>query len=118
MYLFQKLIRQLGSHNIDHRLQQTDFTNQSTVASFPGSELSIADFEQQQAIFLVGSYLRHEQPIINHRVRKATQNGASVVALNAIDYDFNYPLAEKLIAAPQEIFRAGGGHGFGKYQGC
>lgn len=101
LYLFQKLMRSLGSHNIDHRLQQSDFSHQATAAAFPKSEVTIADFENQQTLFLVGSHLRHEQPIINHRVRKAVQKGANVCALNAIDYDFNYPLSHKIIAQPK-----------------
>jgi NADH-quinone oxidoreductase subunit G len=49
---------------------------------------------------LIGSNVRKDQPIINHRLRKAVIHGASVMVLNPVDYDFNYPIAEKSIVSP------------------
>ena len=40
---------------------------------------------------------------MNHRVRKAARRGARVHALNPIDFDLNYDLASKLIAAPAAL---------------
>jgi NADH-quinone oxidoreductase subunit G len=51
---------------------------------------------------IVGSYLRHEQPMINHRIRKATLNGASVSAINTKTFDFNYRISNNLLTAPQK----------------
>ena len=87
MYLLQKLMRTLGSHNIDHRTHQNDFSDQQQMGAYPGTEIPFAEFETQDSIFLIGSHLRHEQPIANHRVRMATLKGAKVIALNAKMYD-------------------------------
>ena len=105
LYLAQKLTRALGSDNIDSRLKQVDFSDQLVVPSFPWLGQSIVDFEENQAALLIGSNLRKDQPIINHRLRKAALDGASVMVLNPIDYEFNFPLDYKLIAAPNSITR-------------
>ena len=78
LYLSQKLLRGLGSNNIDCRLKQIDFSEQASTPLFPWLGQSIVDFEENQAVFLIGSNVRKDQPIINHRLRKAVVNGASV----------------------------------------
>jgi len=103
LYLLQKLIRGLGSNNIDSRLKQSDFSDQDVVSSFPYLGQSIAEFDTLQSALLIGSNVRKEQPIINHRLRKAVIHGASVMVLNPVDYDFNFPVAEKSIVSPDKM---------------
>ncbi len=103
LYLFQKLMRALGSHNIDTRLRQADFSDQAQAPLFPWLGTDIAELENMNAALLIGSNVRKEQPIINHRIRKAVLNGASVSVLNPVDYNFNYDLANKLIVSPADM---------------
>ncbi len=103
LYLAQKLARGLGSNNIDSRLKQIDFTDDNDAPYFPWLGQSIIDFEENQAALLIGSNLRKDQPIINHRLRKGVLNGALVTALNPIDYEFNFPLHQKIITAPSNM---------------
>ncbi len=100
LYLLQKFIRGIGSSNIDSRLKQSDFSDQDTAPSFPYLGQSIAEFDTLQSVLLIGSNVRKDQPIINHRIRKAVLHGATVMALNPVDYDFNFPVAAKSIVAP------------------
>jgi NADH-quinone oxidoreductase subunit G len=102
-YLLQKLLRSLGTDNIDHRLRQVDFSDQQSFGMIPGTSESIADLDTADAIFLLGSNIQKEQPIAGVRVRKAALAGAAVVALNMIDYDFHFNVAEKEIVAPDEL---------------
>ncbi|MCP4697448.1 MAG: NADH-quinone oxidoreductase subunit G [Gammaproteobacteria bacterium] len=101
LYLLQKLMRGIGSRNIDHRLRQNDFSDQDQAPLFPYLGQTIADLEQSDAALVIGSHLRKEQPLINHRLRKAVQNqGARFMLANPADYEFNMAVAEKIIAAP------------------
>jgi NADH-quinone oxidoreductase subunit G len=102
-YLLQKLLRSLGSDNIDHRLRQTDFSDQDNVGAFPGLSMSFADIEQCDAILLIGSNIQKEQPAFALRLRKAALRGAIVMVVNPCDYAFHFDVAEKLIVAPDEI---------------
>ena len=97
MFLLQKLVRGLGSSNIDHRLRQSDFSDQDNMGAMPTLGCSVRDLESLNAALLIGSNVRFEQPIINHRLRKASLNGAQLMFINPVDYDFNYEPHAKII---------------------
>lgn len=98
-FLFQKLLRALNIKNIDHRLRQVDFSDQAFVPVASGLGVSFTELEQQQSIFLIGANPRHDQPMLNHRLRKASLAGAKVLALTPRKLTFNYT-AEQIVAAP------------------
>jgi NADH-quinone oxidoreductase subunit G len=102
-YLLQKIMRGLGSDNIDHRLRQADFADQGNLGAFPGLGMSFADLEQCDVILLVGSNIQKEQPAAALRLRKAALKGAAIMVVNSVDYLFHFNIAEKHIVAPDEI---------------
>ncbi len=104
MYLLQKLLRGLGSQNIDHRLRQNDFSAETP--PYPWLGQSLAQIEELDAVLLIGSNVRKEQPIAAHRLRKAALRGAQVMLINPVDYEFNFPTGEKIIAAPDAMVSA------------
>ena len=103
LYLIQKLARSLGVDNIDHRIRQTDFSDQDIAPAFPWLGQSVDNLEQLNSVLLVGSNIRHDQPIAAHRLRKASQSGAKIMCINSVDYEFYFPVAEKIIASPLNI---------------
>ncbi len=105
MYLLQKLMRTLGSANIDHRLRQIDFSDQDLLPPFPWLGQNIEQLEKVNAALLIGSNVRKEQPIIGHRLRKAAIAGANIMFVNPVDFMFNFPVAEKLIGNPAQMVR-------------
>ena len=102
-YLIQKLMRGIGSNNIDHRLRQQDFSDQDIAPLYPALGQGVDDLQDQDAILLIGSWLRKDQPIAAHRVRKAAMRGANVMAVNALDYEFTFPLRGNLVSAPAQM---------------
>ncbi len=105
LYLFQRLMRGLNIRNIDHRLRQTDFSDQNAAPICPSLGMPIAQLEQQNAVFLIGSNVRQEQPLLNHRLRKAVLKGAQVMALNPRAFTFNYTVTQQAVA-PVEMLQA------------
>ena len=103
LYLLQRFMRQLGCNNIDSRPRQADFSDQDLAPAFPWLGQDIAGLESLRAALLIGSHPRKEQPIINHRLRKAALKGAAVMAVNPVDYHFNFPLAARHIASPAAL---------------
>lgn len=103
LYLLQKCMRSIGVNNIDHRLRQVDFNDQETMGLFPWLGMSIAEIENQDVLLLVGSNVRRNQPMLNHRIRKASLKGAKVMCINPIDVDFNYPLEVEISSNPREM---------------
>lgn len=103
MYLTQKIMRGIGSNNIDYRLRQSDFSDQDIAPQFPALGQSLTELENNDAVLLIGSWIRKDQPIAGHRLRKAALKGATIMAVNAVDYDFNFPIEEKVITSPAEM---------------
>lgn len=103
LYLLQKLVRGIGSGNIDHRIRQTDFSDQKESPAFPWLGQSIQDLENCDSVLLIGSNIRKDQPIAGHRIRKASLHGAKIMCVNAVDYDFNFPLRTRIIVSPAKM---------------
>lgn len=101
--LLMRLARGLGSAHIDHRLRQLDFADNAVARPFG---LPVAEVGQIRAALLVGSDLRHEMPLLNHRVHQATKKGARIYAVNPARFDFNYKLAGEAIVAPSALVDA------------
>lgn len=102
LYLLQKLWRDLGSRHLDHRLRQTDVSDQHYLDLYPGIQ-ELAAIENSAAILIIGSNTQREAPLINLRIRKATLQGAEVCVINSLDYPLNFNVAAKAITAPQQL---------------
>src|ERR1700732_1640273 len=95
LYLLARIARSLGSANIDHRLRQLDFRAQGNDAAFPNLGLKIADIERLDGVLVIGSNLRHEMPLLAHRIRQdgVRNAGAKVAFLNPRRFDYMFPVA-------------------------
>ena len=102
IFLLQKLARAMRINNIDHRVQQIDFSDQDNDPLLPWLGLSITELEQQETIVLIGSDLRNEHPMLMHRVRKAAMQGAKIVVINPIRTDLYLDPEVHEVVAPQE----------------
>ncbi|HVE43894.1 MAG TPA: NADH-quinone oxidoreductase subunit NuoG [Gammaproteobacteria bacterium] len=105
-YLFQKIVRSLGSPHVDHRLRERDMQDQASMGAFPGLSMSVTDIADCDAIVLIGSNIQKEQPIAALQVRQAVKKGAAVIAINPIDYHFNFDVTAKEIVPPQQMVSA------------
>ncbi|HEC27463.1 MAG TPA: NADH-quinone oxidoreductase subunit G [Gammaproteobacteria bacterium] len=100
--LLAKLMRGLGSQNMDYRLRQQDFRADGAMSA-PLLGDSIASLEQAKTVLLIGSNIRKEQPILATRLRKAAKNGASVNAINSTKFDFALPLQTNIAVSPAQL---------------
>ncbi|MBI3284667.1 MAG: NADH-quinone oxidoreductase subunit G [Burkholderiales bacterium] len=96
--LLQRVVRGLGSDNVDFRLRQSDFSLNGKIKPWLG--MSIADFAQLKNVFVIGSFLRKDHPLLAARLRQAVKLGAKLSVLNASDDDLLIKLANKAIVAP------------------
>ncbi|MBI1194728.1 MAG: NADH-quinone oxidoreductase subunit G [Gammaproteobacteria bacterium] len=102
-YLLQKLVRGIGSNNIDHRLRQMDFSAQDLEPSAPSLGRSLASLGQVKSALLIGSHVRKEQPIVAHRLAAAAKKGAEIHFVNGMNYAFNFPVRSQLVGNPTAI---------------
>jgi len=100
LYLLQSLARGIGVNNIDHRLRQTDFSDQAQAPLCPTLGQSLAGLESVTAALVIGSNIRKDLPLAGHRLRKAALGGAQVMFVNPVDYEFLFPVHARAVAAP------------------
>ena len=98
--LLQKMVRGLGSDNVDFRLRQSDFSLGDNVVPWLG--MSVTALSKLKRVFVIGSFLRKDHPLVAARLRDAVRRGAKLVLLHASDDDLLMPVANKLIAAPSD----------------
>ena len=99
MSLLQKLIRGIGSENIDFRLRQSDFSLDGKILPWLG--MPIQEVSQLKRVLVIGSFLRKDHPLLSAKLRQAVRHGASLSIVHASDDDLLMPVANKCIAAPQ-----------------
>jgi NADH-quinone oxidoreductase subunit G len=102
--LLQKLMRGLGTENVDFRLRQSDFALDGQIKPWLG--MSIEAVGQLKRAFVIGSFLRKDHPLLAARLRSAVKRGGNISILNATDDDLLIPVANKMIKAPSEWLSA------------
>jgi NADH-quinone oxidoreductase subunit G len=102
LYLLQKLVRGLGSNNVDFRLRQSDFSlDGKNVAPWLG--MKIADIKDLDRVLVVGSFLRKDHPLLAQRLRQAAKRGTKVNILHVADDDLLINLNARSIVAPAAL---------------
>jgi NADH-quinone oxidoreductase subunit G len=100
LHLLQKMVRGIGSDNVDFRLRQSDFAMDGRMTPWLG--MSINDFGKLARVFVIGSFLRKDHPLLATRLRAQVKHGAKLSMLNATDDDQLMKVANKMIAAPSD----------------
>jgi NADH-quinone oxidoreductase subunit G len=96
LHLLQKIVRGLGSSQIDTRLHQSDVKG---AASAPWLGMSIAKLNELDRVFIIGSFLRKDQPIMAARLRTAAKRGLQVLRIDAGGDDWLIPTSS-IASAP------------------
>ncbi len=73
LHLLGKLVRGLGSGNIDYRTRHADFSNEGDGVRWLGT--SIASLSGLERAFVVGSFLRKDHPLFAQRLRAGRAQG-------------------------------------------
>jgi NADH-quinone oxidoreductase subunit G len=121
--LLARLLGGLGSDRIDHRLRVQDFSDGGPAGQESG--MGVQDVAEIRAGLVIGSNVRHEMPLLNQRLRRATRHdasrphisnmanydiaeidGARIFALNPVHFDWSFDLAGEQVVPPQELVAA------------
>ena len=103
LYLLQKLVRGIGSQNVDFRLRQSDFSTDGKQQGAPWLGMSIADVSRTDRFLIVGSFLRKDHPLLAARIRLAAKKGAQVNIIHSADDNLLMKVASKAIVAPDAL---------------
>jgi len=88
LYLLQKIVRDLGSNQVETRLGQTDI---SGAASAPWLGMPIAALSTLDRALVIGSFLRKDQPLVAVRLREGAKKGLQVLRIDAGGDDWLIP---------------------------
>jgi NADH-quinone oxidoreductase subunit G len=102
-YLFARIARGLGSHNVDSRLRQLDFSDPDNDPAYPGLGIALAEVDALAAILLAGCHVRDEAPILAHRVRKAALAGCKVSLLSTRAQPCHFPVLREVVVEPSGL---------------
>ena len=103
LHLLQKLVRGLGSDNVDFRLRQSDFSLDGRQAGAPWLGQRIADLSKADRVLVVGSFLRKDHPLIAQRLRQSAKKGSQISVLHCADDDLLIKLHAKAVAGPSQL---------------
>jgi NADH-quinone oxidoreductase subunit G len=103
LYLLQKLIRGIGSQNVDFRLRQSDFSGDGKQQGVPWLGMTVADISKADRFLVVGSFLRKDHPLLAARIRQAVKKGAQANIIHSVDDDLLMNVANKSIVAPDGL---------------
>ena len=99
-FLLQKILRALGSSNVDHRLRQQDFRDDLLAPVCPGTDTSISQVQDLSAVLIVGSNIRKELPLVSLKLRRLAQQGGEISVLNPMAFNHNFGTTQEIVVKP------------------
>ncbi len=96
LHLLAKVVRGLGSGNVDTRLRATA----APTGAVRWLGRPIASLSDLQRVLVIGSFLRKDHPLFAQRIRQATKKGAKVMSVHALRDDWLMPMGPSLAVAP------------------
>src|SRR3546814_8334222 len=104
--LLGRLVRALGSENIDFRLRQTDPGFDAALSGAPWLGMPVADLDALDRVLVVGSVLRKDLPLMSQRLRQAAKRGTQVLLVDSVADDPLMPVAARITVAPSSLPQA------------
>jgi NADH-quinone oxidoreductase subunit G len=101
--LLAKLMRALGSENVDFRLRNIDPAFDEAVAGVPWLGMSIGEFAQVDRVLVVGSFLRKDHPLMAQRLRQAAKHGTQISFIDSAADDPLFPVTARMTVAPSAL---------------
>ncbi len=101
-FRFQQLLRGCGARTVEHRLRASDFRGGGQYPLAPSLGCAASRLAERDVIVLLGAHLRHDQPILNHRLRQAARAGAEVWIVNPVAFDGTFAPAREATLSPRQ----------------
>jgi NADH-quinone oxidoreductase subunit G len=95
LHLMARLMRGLGSENIDFRSRIADPALAARLQGAPWLGRPIESINTLDRVLVVGSFLRKDHPLLAARLRAAAKRGAKIGVLHAVTEDLLMPVAAR-----------------------
>ena len=94
-FLLKKIAKQLNTSHIDYRLLEQSFSENNNWLG-----CKIDEIESHDAILVVGSNLKHDQPLLAHRFRRYANKRNNFSIITSYDDFYSTRCLEKVIVNP------------------
>lgn len=102
LYLLKKFANNYGVNNIDTCLRGQDRRLMKVKQGALWLGQSINEFLDSDVIFIIGSYLRQDQPLLTARIRQAVNHGTRLVVVQSYKEELHIPQALQKIISPHQ----------------
>jgi len=106
LYLLQKLMRGMGSGNVDHRLRWSDFSLDEKARGGFWLGMPVTYMSRLNRMLVVGSNLRKDHPLMAHRIRESVRWHGELNLINAHEDEFLGKVHAKRIVPPSQLAAA------------
>ena len=106
LFLLQKLMRGMGSGNVDHRLRQSDFSLDDKAHGGFWLGMPVTYMSRLNRMLVVGANLRKDHPLMAHRIRESVRWYGELNLINAAEDEFLGKVHAKRIVAPSQLAAA------------
>ena len=96
-FLLKKIAKELNTSHIDYRLLEQSFSENNNWLG-----CKIDEIESHDAILVVGSNLKHDQPLLAHRFRRYANKRNNFSIITSYDDFYSTRCLEKVIVNPSE----------------
>ena len=103
LYLMQKLMRALGSGNIDSRPRRKDFSTDRQRQGVPWLGLKIKEIQDLDSVLVLGSFLRKDHPLLAQRLRQLGKTSAKVSLITVTRDNSLINLHAQMVVAPDGL---------------
>ena len=100
LHLLQKMVRALGSENIDFRLRHSDFRADGKRNGAPSLGMPLADVGRLDHVLVIGSFLRKDAPLLAQRLRQAVKKGTRLSVVHPTADDWGMSVHQRALVAP------------------
>ena len=101
--LFNKLIKNCGSDSIDFRVWLEDKKFDKNISGFPNLGMNISQLSQVSSLFIVGSRLRDDFPLLAQKFRVSSNNNSLLLSqLNAVEQPLLMNVYESILEKPSQ----------------
>ena len=101
--LFNKLIKNCGSDSIDFRVWLEDKKFDKNISGFPNLGMNISQLSKVSSLFIVGSRLRDDFPLLAQKFRVSSNNNSLLLSqLNAVEQPLLMNVYESILEKPSQ----------------
>ncbi len=101
LFMLRKLMAGLGVEQVETRLRASDFSLKTAGATWLGQ--SIAELAGNEAVLVIGSTLRKEQPLLAQRLRQSVKKGMALSLVNPHRDDLLTHTQAELVVRPDQM---------------